>query len=113
MSDSLMLETTGETVERLAKALELCTHWKDSPAKFPSWGEHDGGICFPRFEGNSFPVEIGARQAAEMAFDFIMKLPHEEWPREPDIDGSCKRGWKVVHGWDCTTVLPFWMIYHK
>ncbi|WP_298981494.1 hypothetical protein [uncultured Roseibium sp.] len=113
MSDSLMLETTGEGVERLAKALELCTDWKDDPAEFRAWGNHDAGLCFLRHEGNMFPSPINARQAAEMAFAFLEKIPREKWPQKPDIDGHCNKGWKVRHSWEGTTVLPFWMIYHK
>ncbi len=113
MSDTLMIEATGQSVERLTATLALCGSWEGDEAAFYGWGEHENGICFPAHGGTKFPVPINARQAAEIAFEFIDKLPREKWPQQPDIDGDCKRGWKVVRGWDGTVIVPFWMIFHK
>ena len=116
MSDSLMLEATGEGVERLTDVLSVCSQWKNDPPKFEGWKKDAGTIVFTRFCSDdfiAFPTTLTSEQAASIAAKYIDNLPTPEWPREPDIDGHCKKGWKVVHDDSMTTIEPFWMIYHK
>lgn len=111
MSDSLEIIATGEGEKRLASVLSLCTDWENDAALFGSWAHCDGGLRFTARGGTPFPIPIEAAEAAKMALGVIANL--NEWPREPDIDGDCQRGWRVEHDWSGTKVLPFWMIYHK
>lgn len=115
MSDSLMLEATGESAERLSEILRLCSSWRDEEPSWASWKKVDSAIVFCRFptSGEAFPNEVDHMQASTFAIKHLEKLSREHWPPQPDIDGDIHEGWKVLHDWNGTRVEPFWMIYHK
>lgn len=111
MSDNLEIIATGEGLVRLSAVLALCTNWENDKAAFSGWAFLDGGIFFKDREGTPFPAPIDCDQAAKMALDVLRDS--KQWPREPDIDGHCAKGWRVEQDWEGTKVLPFWIIYHK
>jgi hypothetical protein len=60
-----------------------------------------------------FPLDvIGVVQMAE---NWLRTLPRNQWPGQPDHDGSNSPGWKVstVGYWDAFQVSFKWIEHHK
>lgn len=113
MSDNLTISANGCSQERLEAVLQLARGFEHIEAKWEFWKATDSGIVFSRYDGTKLPVPINPGTAAQMAISFIQALKNEAWPREPDIDGHCKKGWKVDVKNGDVTISPCWMIYHK
>lgn len=74
---------------------------------------------------NSLPAELDAELTAPIVVAWLKGLTREQFPPEPDVDGSVTRGWRVCdryHGpeegldWAAgvfCVVYPEWTIYHK
>lgn len=115
MSDSLELIATGDTKERLEQFLNLCARQHATGLVVV-----DNTLRISKEDGN---VGAGTQLSFRPALlaDAIMDWIEGNHPSSakfgprPDIDGSCKRGWKLVSGaWhDPIEIHPQWMIYHK
>jgi hypothetical protein len=116
MSDSLMLEITGEGRDRLIAALDLCAEERvtgimQGANRLLLSYEHDGQMRM------NFPPSL----MADVAIEWLKRTPGSNraylaptWPDQPNIDGSCKKGWRLVfaHGGPIE-IHPHWMVYHK
>ena len=120
MSDTLMLEATGEGVDRLKALLSLdgtrriTGMVQKENALILNW-EHEGGARVP------FPPAVLADQIIAWLMNRDGKVVSNpnflgaEYGKEPDIDGHCKKGWRIIVGSasDPITIKPQWMVYHK
>lgn len=112
MSDSLMIEATGEDYDRLRDVFHL------APSRtYAAATVIDGTLRFLQFKGDSgenFPFSLPTDICAAIAREWLEDSKLSYGPK-PDIDGSCERGWKVhaSNMGDHLTVSPHWMIYHK
>lgn len=116
MNDSLKLEATGDDKDRLIELLNLCSC--QSATGLVKAGNmlkivHDYDAQSPEPRLSFKPALL-----ADAIMDWIERTRGHmvaNFPKEPDIDGHCKRGWRLVSGgWhDPIEIHPHWMIYHK
>lgn len=62
-----------------------------------------------------FPVPVKAETAAPMILEWLWNTA--TWPKEPDIDGDCKKGFRITtanapHVAICL-IHPEWALQHK
>jgi hypothetical protein len=72
-----------------------------------SYGDVNGFVALP------FPLDvIGVVQMTE---SWLRQLPRNQWPGQPDHDGSNSPGWRVstVGYWDAFQVSFKWIEHHK
>lgn len=119
MSDSLMLEVTGEGQERLVEALNLAPTqritgviWERTQNCLKLNYEHD--------EKGSQRLPFAPRQVVSTITDWLERRRGSNasyaapvWPKEPDIDGDCERGWRLVADDRKIEIHPHWIICHK
>jgi hypothetical protein len=116
MSDSLNLNVTGEGRDRLVKALELApidsitgVIWKDQVLHLVH--EHDHRqpqkMTFSPVLMVDVVIDWLARQSGSNS-----SYASPVWPKQPDIDGDCKKGWLLEADRQKIIVRPHWMIYH-
>lgn len=116
MFDNFSLDITSDRASHLVEALIIA--FTDRKAvgyrEDPDFGLvlcwTDGGdmtrFPFPLDEVAAMPILTGWLEA-------------QEYPREPDIDGSCKKGWRLYNNapaWSWrwfVAIKPAWAIYHK
>jgi hypothetical protein len=121
MSDTIQTTVTGATDDRdrLIKALELApiravtgVHWEKSQ------------LILKREVRSSETTDQKMSFAPELMVDVILEFMNRKpgsnktyaapiWPPEPDLDGSCRKGWRLEADNRSITIDPFWMIYHK
>jgi hypothetical protein len=121
MSDSLMLEVTGEGKERLIKAIEL------SGVKYSTGIEQRGNdlvIFYNSSDSTGKKLPINPVLFVDAIIEWLGRgksvnsyYAFPDYGPEPDIDGHCKKGWKLTYS-DLAArgeikISPQWMIYHK
>jgi hypothetical protein len=122
MSDTTMIEATGVGAERLRALLAL-----DNSRRVTGMAQTDKGLVLSWEHASNgprlvpFPPAILTDQIMAWLInrdDKVVSNPDffgAIYPKEPDIDGHCKKGWRLLIGAssDPITISPQWMIYHK
>lgn len=116
-----VLRVNGISLERLKYATALAS---DFPAHGYAVDQERGWLVFMKYPNSpgmtAFPAPLGADRCAEIAFDWLAAQPY---PKEPDHDGSNKRGWLLwndgwgsIDGFDYHSFLavcPTWIMFGK
>lgn len=103
--DNFSIDITAEDDSDLLAALKIAFHADDWPSggrTAVAWSIKDGTLIFlwhdtpgGDFEACCFPTPVVADSAFCVARDFLRATTPAE--REPDIDGSCSRGFRRPH----------------
>lgn len=111
-----MLETTGHGRERLRQALML------APVDRVTGVLWRGNALVILYEHGTVSVRrmtFAPELMTDLVIDWLGRgegsnpsYPAPQWDREPDIDGSCEKGWRLVSDDDEIVIHPHWMIYH-
>jgi hypothetical protein len=117
MSDSLMMEVTGQGKDRLVRAIELCdidhaTGVEQRGNELVIFWSHDSKT--------GQPLAVKPTAFADGIIEWLGKTKGTnryylapDFGPEPDIDGHCEKGWKLISRDREIRVAPQWMIYHK
>lgn len=119
------IQITAVETSILRSVVELAMTLK-SKTKDCQWytiDEENGIVFYARQPSNPLAVKLPFPLDAEGIADFARRwLPHADYPREPDTDGSTSRGWEAdsgMHGCiadDYGAVIlirPWWAVYGK
>ena len=112
---------------RLSLEAAFSNQWnkdKDGFYRVNAYKKVDGQLILGRAqEGDPGWVIMLAPVTAEEAVPMVkMWLREQDYGREPDIDGSCSKSWRVFNGpWGyagndwrgVVAIEPYWAEYHK
>tara|TARA_Y100001973_G_scaffold99594_1_gene159059 strand:+ start:371 stop:748 length:378 start_codon:yes stop_codon:yes gene_type:complete len=121
LGSSQVVRVNGFSRDRLAYALEL---FHGFPAHGYRVDEKLGAIVLMQYANNKdmipFMTPLSASACADMIFEWVKNQPY---PKEPDHDGSNKKGWIVwvdkfnrIDGQDYhafVAIKPEWIMYGK
>lgn len=113
MSESLMITATGIDLDRLVAALNLNPY-----GHLGGCTTEGSNLVFHRFKTQgspgAFPYYLSAEGCIPILTAWLSDDKREFGP-QPDIDGSCKKGWKLEASgmMDEITISPHWLIFHK
>lgn len=119
--DNVEFRVNGAGATRLAQALGLAL----GSNKVERYAIHPtkGFILYwtpPETPTTTFPFKMAAPQIAEFIHEWLKQSA--DYGSEPDIDGSCERGWTVYteswghvnEQWEAfLAVKPTWILYGK
>lgn len=116
MSDSLMLEITGFDLDRLISALDIC-----SDERVTGITQVGNKLCLSYEHDGAMRLSFRPSLLAETILEWLQRTPGSNplylapsWPQEPDIDGCCERGWRLVFAKGAAIEIhPHWMVFHK
>ena len=110
----MFLEITGEDKDRLIAALDLAHVDRVSGI----WQEGNK-LVLGRPDDNRL-LSFSPRLLADTIIDWLKRsrglsatYQSPDFGKEPDIDGDCKRGWRLICKGRTIEVHPQWMVYHK
>lgn len=119
MSDSLMIEATGDDSDRLKATLEICPLQRITGVVW----ENNSLILKHEFDSlNPSRMTFPPALMVDVISDWLGRTKTSrpnylyaapEWPKQPDVDGDVKRGWRVIADIHQIEVHPLWMIYRK
>ena len=120
------IRASSEGLYHLKLALEFAmvyhSAYDKDKHKLTHYAVHDGVLYFGWHEssgGAALPCAMGIDGIAPMITGW---LAEQEYPREPDIDGHCSKGWTLFnqipyqvpgHFYWTFGVRPNWQEYHK
>lgn len=119
MSDTLMLEATGLGPERLQGFLNLCENNRITGVR------HVGNALHLFYDGDMSkgkPVTFHPSLMVDTIMEWLGRSKSTngvyaapDFGPEPDIDGDCKKGWRIKSGgsMDPIEIHPTWMIFGK
>lgn len=114
MSDPFSMTVASDS--RLEEILDLACTWNKTVRGFLKkpdvlifyWSDNG---CTP------LPVPMSGSELTTIVLKWLKD--EAEYPEEPDIDGHCRRGFRITTEFDgyapyyIFKVLPEWIIYHK
>ena len=120
LAASVIAEGEGRHHLNAALTLAMDSHYETVPGYVSHWLIDQGGLAFgwhADCKGLPLPYPMIREEVVSFILSWIDKVP---FPKEPDIDGSCEKGWKVrsIDYFDSNRymmfwVAPVWIEYHK
>lgn len=101
-----------------ALTLAMDYHIPGKEGTVSHWLVEDGAMIFGWHESLKGSVPLPVPMTKEQVADLILGwLKSQPYPKEPDIDGHCSKGWQVYQPradfYETFAVRPYWMEYHK
>ena len=117
MSDNFELTVAAD--RKLKEALELaCTDYRNAKGFVKTKDKLVFYWLAENNEATPLPVPMSGEELVPIVVKWLKE--EAEYPEEPDIDGSCRRGFRITtegcsSGWSYIMfqVLPEWILYHK
>ncbi len=119
MSDNLKLEATGIDRQLLVSLLDLCANQNITGLRqmgnvlhlITEWDQSKGKtLSFkPALMADTITEWLGRSKGSNSSY------AAPDYGPKPDIDGDCKKGWRLVAGSsiDVIEIHPCWMMYGK
>ncbi|HDZ53379.1 hypothetical protein LCGC14_0043210 [marine sediment metagenome] len=119
MSDTLMLEATGLDPERLVGLLGLCENQRITGVRQVGNALH---LVYDGDMSKGKPITFHPSLMVDTIMEWLGRSKSTngvyaapDFGPEPDIDGHCKKGWRIKSGrlMEPIEIHPTWMMFGK